>query len=382
MKILVIPDSYKNCLSAAGVADAMEKGALEAAPDAEIISMPLSDGGEGFLDCWARVLEGSRINARRIKETVPSSCGNHDPIETEYLLTDDGAAFIESAKVCGLEMELAGGRSLDPMTATSFGLGRLVISAINHKANKIIIGLGGSCTNDGGIGMLSAMGASLEDAFGMPVPWGGEGLLRLEYADFGGLPNLSEVEIIAACDVTNPLCGINGATFVYGPQKGVTDAQAEFLDGAMMKYACICGIDPNIPGSGAAGGLGAALMSVLGADYQSGAALLLEASNAASLLEQRQVDLILTGEGRTDLQTLNGKAAARVAALGKKYGVPVICISGSCQTQYMEDFKQAGISEMYTLVNEATGVTTEYAINHGAELISRLAADAVSATIG
>ena len=359
MKYLLLPDSYKGCLSAPEVAEAMALGISDVCPSAEAVKLPVSDGGEGFTMCAFSSLGGKMLSL-----SVTGPLG--DPIEAPYLLSGD-TAIMECASACGLTLVAPERR--DPMKATTFGLGEMIKDALSRGARRIIIGLGGSGTNDGGLGLLAALGVSLQDKSGEDVPPGAVGLLALDYADFSGLCDFSGVEIIAACDVTNPLCGPDGATFVYGPQKGVAPELLPVIDSAMMNYACVCGIDPFFPGGGAAGGLGAAIVGVLGGKFRSGIELMLELQGVEALLSVGDVAAVFTGEGHTDSQSLYGKAVSGVAALAKKHGVQAVLISGAVDDGIAPELRDAGVTGVYPLSGGNTGVTAEESIKNAPALI-------------
>lgn len=341
MKIIIIPDSYKGSLSAVQVCEAMDKGIKAAIPEAETVCIPLSDGGEGFASCFKAITGG-----REIWTEVTYPMGDRGP--ASYILTPDrSTAIIETASACGLLLVPEDRR--DPLKATSFGLGQLIAHALSQKVKRIIIGLGGSATNDGGTGMLAALGAYFTDSRGKELPHTAGGLAELAFADFGKMPDLSHTEIIAACDVTNPLCGEKGASRVFGPQKGASPEDVEKLDALLANFAKITGIDPDIPGAGAAGGIGAALLEILGAKFRNGTELMLELCNFKELAQN--ADAVFTGEGRTDSQSIDGKAVSGVARAAGEMDLPVICISGAVDSQSASVLYDMGITAMFSITD-------------------------------
>lgn len=324
MKIVIAPDSYKGSLSAIQVADAMARGVARVFGDAQIRRIPIADGGEGTVAAMVAALDGELVVSR-----VRGPLG--DPVEATWGLLENGTtAVIEMAAASGLPLIDAALR--DPLRASSYGTGELICAALDRGVARIIIGLGGSATNDGGAGMAEALGARLYDDWGKPLLPGGAALSRLETVDLSQLDSrLEATEIWVACDVDNPLCGPQGASSVYGPQKGATPEMVRQLDAALQNYAAIMSEATgrnvaDVPGSGAAGGLGAGLLWLTPAKLRPGVEMVLEVSAVAE--ELKDADLVLTGEGRTDRQTACGKAPVGVAALAKRYGVPVALLSG------------------------------------------------------
>src|ERR1035438_6698674 len=324
MRIIVAPDSFKGSVSALGVAEAMERGIHAVFPDAEEIKVPIADGGEGTVE--APVADtGGRLMHAEVHGALD------DPVRAHWGISGDGlTAFIEMASASGLP--LVPKELRDPRIASTFGTGELMKAALDAGLRKLVVGIGGSATNDGGAGMARALGARFLDAEGRDLPEGGAALARLARLDLTGLdPRLAEASILVACDVDNPLCGPRGASAVYGPQKGATPQMVPELDTALGVYASVAtaatGRDiAALPGAGAAGGLGAGLLFFTPASLRPGVAIVLETTGFEALVQG--VDLVLTGEGRTDFQTAMGKAPVGVAAVAKRHGVPVICLSG------------------------------------------------------
>lgn len=325
MKILFAPDSFKGSLSAIECCDILEKVAHRIFPDAQTVFIPVADGGEGTVDALLRALDG-----RRIKTPVTGPMFENETAEWG-MLKDGKSAVMEMAQASGLPYVPADDR--DPLHATSLGTGEMIAAALKMGVRSLLIGIGGSATNDGGMGMLTALGARFTDKNGNPVqPTGGE-MKNVAKADFTNLlPELNETEINVICDVTNPLLGENGATFVYGPQKGVTQVMREELEAGMEHYASIVSdaIGRNIatfPGAGAAGGLGAALGGVLSARLKSGIDAVLDAVDFDRRLED--VSLVITGEGRIDGQSMRfGKVPVGVARRCAARNIPVVAIVG------------------------------------------------------
>jgi glycerate kinase len=325
VRIVVAPDSYKGSVSAVGVTDAIEKGLLKVFPDAEVFKVPIADGGEGTVEALVAATDG-----RVLSESV---CGPLGQQVTAHwgILGDGTTAVIEMAAASGLPLVPRGKR--DPSITTSYGTGQLIKAALDHGLRKLVIGIGGSATNDGGTGMASALGARFLDEGGNELPPGGAALARLGEIDIGGLDSrLDNAEIVVACDVDNPLCGPRGASAVYGPQKGATSEMVTELDSALKNFAewarKVTGKDAaDCPGAGAAGGLGAGLLFFTNAVLRPGVDIVIEATGLHELI--RNADLVVTGEGATDFQTAFGKAPVGIAGVAKHYGKPVVCLSGS-----------------------------------------------------
>ncbi|KFK01173.1 glycerate kinase [Klebsiella variicola] len=325
MKIVIAPDSYKESLSATEVAQAIEKGFREIFPDAQYVSMPVADGGEGTVEAMIAATQGTEHSA-----WVTGPLG--EKVEACWGMSGDGVtAFIEMAAASGLG--LVPPEKRNPLITTSRGTGELILQALEHGAKRIIIGIGGSATNDGGAGMMQALGARLCDAEGQEIGHGGGSLSRLSRIDLSAIdPRLRDRTIHVACDVTNPLVGERGASRIFGPQKGATEAMIVELDRNLAHFADVIkaslqvDVKP-IPGAGAAGGMGAALMAFLNAELRSGIEIVTE---ALKLEEQiHDCSLVVTGEGRIDSQSIHGKVPVGIARVAKKYRKPVIGIAGS-----------------------------------------------------
>lgn len=325
MKVVVAIDSLKGSLSSMEAGLAIKEGVLAAQPDAEVIVKPLADGGEGTTDA---LIEG--MNGERIDLTVTGPM--HTPVDAYYgYLKDTNTAVMEMASAAGIT--LVPDSEKNPLLATSYGVGEMINDAIQRGCRNFIIGIGGSVTNDGGIGMLKALGVRFLDENGEDAGEGGQALAKVARIDVSGMnPLLKECHIQVACDVNNPLCGENGSTYVYGPQKGVTEDMKKTLDEAMAHFARVTSETlendyMNTPGAGAAGGLGYAFLAYTGAALTPGIELILDAVGLEE--ELSGADVVVTGEGRLDFQTAMGKAPVGVARLAKKYNAKVIAFAGS-----------------------------------------------------
>lgn len=345
MKIVIAPDSYKESLSATEVAQAIEKGFREIFPDALYVSVPVADGGEGTVEAMIAATRGTEQHAvvtGPLGEKVNACWG---------MSGDGGTAFIEMAAASGLALVPPTRRN--PLVTTSRGTGELILCALDKGARNIIIGIGGSSTNDGGAGMMQALGAKLTDANGTDIGYGGGSLMALNSIDLTDLDvRLKGCTIRVACDVTNPLVGEKGASRIFGPQKGATEGMILELDANLSHYADMIKkslrIDvKQVPGAGAAGGMGAALMAFLGAELKSGIEIVTQALN----LEEHIHDCtwVLTGEGRIDSQSIHGKVPVGVANVAKKYHKPVIGIAGSL-TQDVGVVHQYGIDAVFSVL--------------------------------
>ncbi|MEW6350477.1 MAG: glycerate kinase [Thermodesulfobacteriota bacterium] len=367
MRIVIAPDSYKGSASAVAVADAMERGFLAVFPDAGIHKVPIADGGEGTVEALVAGTGGHTV-----EETVSGPLGEH--VRALWgVLGDSKTAVIEMAAASGLT--LIPSESRDPRITTTYGTGQLIRAALDHGLRRVIVGIGGSATNDGGAGMASALGARFLDRDGRPLPPGGAalaGLARIDVADTD--TRLAQTEVLVACDVTNPLCGPDGATHVYGPQKGATPSMVAELDAALEVFAeearRATGKDAaRVPGAGAAGGLGAGLIWFTGAVLRPGIEIVLAATGFDALV--RQVDLVITGEGRTDFQTAFGKAPVGVARAARLHGKPVVCLSGSLGDGAEEVLKH-GVDAIESVLARPT--TIEQAMASAEVLIEQAAA--------
>jgi glycerate kinase len=341
MKIVVAPDKFKGSLPAAEVADAIAAGLRTVLPGAEVVTIPVADGGDGTVD--AAVAAGFE----RVPVTVDGPTG--EPVRTSYARRGE-VAVVELASACGL-MRLSGGRR-EPLTASSFGAGQALAAALAAGAHRIIFGVGGSASTDGGAGLLQALGARVLDPRGEPLARGGAALREVAALDLTGLhPALRNVSIILATDVVNPLTGPDGAAEVYGPQKGATPDQVRELADGLRRWAAVVaeatGTDwSQAPGAGAAGGVGFAALAVLGAERCLGIDVMLGLLDFDAALEG--TTLVITGEGSLDAQTLAGKAPAGVAQAAARRAIPVVAVAGRC-TLTDGELARAGIGAVYTL---------------------------------
>ncbi|MBP3950175.1 glycerate kinase [Bacillus suaedae] len=373
-KIVIAPDSFKESLTALEAANAIEEGLKEVLPDVQYVKIPMADGGEGTVQSLVDATAGTIENV-----TVTGPLG--EEVEAFYGLLGDGkTAVIEMAAASGLEIVPMEKR--DPMSTTTFGTGQLIAAALDKGVERMIIGIGGSATNDGGAGMVQALGGKLLDSQGAPIPFGGAGLAKLDRIDLSELDQrLSGVKVDVACDVDNPLTGPKGASSIYGPQKGATAEQIIQLDSNLAHFAEVIKRDlgkdiKDIPGAGAAGGLGAGLLAFLPSELKRGGELVIEAIKLDEAVSD--ADLVITGEGGINHQTIHGKTPICVARTAKKYGVPVIALAGSLTNEY-KNVHNHGIDAVFSIVPGA--VTLEKALEHGYENVKNTARN-VAAVVG
>ena len=345
MRILIAMDSFKGSLGSMEAGNAVREAALQIFPDAQVIVRPMADGGEGTTQALA-----SGIPSRRVTVTVAGP--RLDPVEAEYcILTETNTAVIEMAAASGLT--LLPPEKRDPVETTTYGVGQMILDAMEKGCRSFLVGIGGSATNDGGTGMLTALGFRFLDEAGKPIPLGAKGLEKLCHIDRAHAhPALKDCDFRIACDVTNPLCGENGCSYVFGPQKGATPETIEKMDGWLRGYARLAGADMEQPGAGAAGGLGYGFLAFTNATLDSGVRTVLEVTRLEE--EIRLADLVITGEGRLDGQTVMGKAPIGVAKLAKKHAKPVIAFAG-CVTEDATACNEQGIDAYFPILR---GVTT------------------------
>ena len=343
MKLVIAPDSFKESLSARAVAEAIAAGWARVYPDAELLLCPMADGGEGTVDALLSAT-GGKLQQTRVSGPLG------DPVEAHWGLLPDAQAIIEMAEASGLHRVEPARR--DVLAASSHGTGELIRAALDAGVRRIVLGLGGSATNDGGAGLLAALGVRFLDREGQELPLGGAALARLSQIDLTGLDTrLAQVEVMVAADVDNPLCGPRGASAVFGPQKGASPEQVAQLDEALGHYADVMaatlGEDlRDFPGVGAAGGLGFAARAVLRAGFRPGVELVAELSGLVEAMQG--ADLVITGEGRLDGQSLHGKTPVGVARLARTAGVPVIALAGSLGEGYQRLYAE-GIGAAFSL---------------------------------
>ena len=361
MKIIIAMDSFKGSMTSLEAGEAAKAGVLDAVPDAEVTVRPLADGGEG-------TMESLRLATQAVPHEVTVTGPLGTPVTASYAVTPNGMAILDMASAAGLILVPEDRR--DPMHTTTRGLGELILAAAGNGCRDFLIGIGGSATNDAGAGMLAALGVSLLDTAGNPIPDGANGLSQLAWIDRSTMdPALKDCRFRIICDVTNPLCGPNGASYIYGPQKGADPAMCADLDALLGRFAQLTETtsrpdshsdapqaEPSgaasladTPGAGAAGGLGYAFLAYLEASLLPGIEIVLEETRLEDYLTG--ADLLITGEGRLDAQTANGKAPAGAAALAKKHGIPVIALAGMirlCEEEAPQ-LHAAGIDEWYTI---------------------------------
>ncbi|MGB8348706.1 MAG: glycerate kinase [Ktedonobacteraceae bacterium] len=362
MRIVIAPQSLKGSLTAAEAGLAIAQGVQAVYPDAEVIVVPVADGGEGTVQALVDATGGEIV-----WQMVTGPLG--EPVTAFFgILGDEQTAVIEMASAAGLPLVPPERR--DPRITTTYGVGELILAALDRGCRRFIIGIGGSATNDGGAGMVQVLGASLLTSDGTPIARGGAALATLAQISTDTLePRLRECAVEVACDVNNPLCGPMGASAVYGPQKGATPEMVLQLDAALAHYAGIIERDIGlsvaaIPGAGAAGGLGAGLLAFLHAALRPGAQIVLEAVQLEAQL--RATDLVITAEGQLDAQTAYGKSVGAVAALAKRYGIPVLAIAGGLGDGY-DGIYALGIDAIAVLPSGP--MTLPYAMKHAAELM-------------
>jgi len=347
MKIVIAPDSFKDSLSAAEASAAIEQGFRMILPNASYLKIPMADGGEGTTDALITASSG-----RKMFTPVTDPLGNK--IQAAWgILGDEQTAIIEMAAASGIN--LVPQHLRNPMHTTSFGTGELILAALNAGIQKIILGIGGSATNDGGIGMLAALGARLKFSKNANQYPTAADLLNLIDIDLTNLhPKIQKTNILVACDVDNPLCGENGASNVFGPQKGATKEMISSLDAALARFADIIKRLTNrsvleVAGSGAAGGIGAACIGLLNAKLQPGVKIVSDAVDLADKIQD--ADLVITGEGRIDGQTINGKTPIGVAQIAKQFNKPVIALAG-CLGANHELVYSHGIDAVFPIITQ------------------------------
>ncbi len=357
MKVVTAIDSFKGSLTSLEAGYGVETGFKRVDSAIEVNVRPLADGGEGTVDALTEGMHGDKVY---VQVTGPLG----DKVNCPYgIIAESQTAIIEMSGAAGIT--LIPRNQLDPMKATTYGVGEVIKDAINRGCRRFLIGIGGSATNDGGVGMLMALGYDFLDAQGQPIALGAQGLKDLDHIETSHvLPALQECSFKIACDVTNPLCGPQGASAIYGPQKGATSAQVLEMDGWLAHYAkCAQALDDTIdaayPGTGAAGGLGFAFKSFLQGELVSGISMVLEETKLEDAI--KEADLVITGEGRLDGQTAMGKAPIGVAQLAKKYDKPVIAFAG-CVTKDATLCNKHGIDAFFPIMRKAT--TLDEAMNH------------------
>jgi glycerate kinase len=368
MKIIIAPDSFKDSLSAEGVAQAIAEGLAQVWPDAELVQCPMADGGEGTVDAVLAACKG-QLRHHVVRGPLGTA------VEAHWgWLADSHTAIIEMAEASGLQLVPPGQR--DACTTTTHGTGELIRAALDAGAERIILAIGGSATNDGGAGAMQALGVQLFDADDQPLAPGGLALARLARISLEHLdPRLAQVRFEIAADVNNPLCGPHGASAIFGPQKGANPEQVQQLDAALGRFADHCAnvLSKDVrdePGSGAAGGLGFAAKAFFGAQFRAGVEVVAELVGLDAAV--RGADLVITGEGRFDSQTLRGKTPFGVARIARQHKVPVIVIAGTLGDGY-EQMYAHGVDAAFALPSGP--MTLEQACAEAPRLLSERAAD-------
>ncbi|MBG8950597.1 glycerate kinase [Vibrio cholerae] len=348
MKVVIAPDSFKESLTAKQVCDSIQAGLARVWHDAKFVAIPVADGGEGTVQSLVDATQG-----RLVEVKVMGPQGKR--VEAFYgMLGDNQTAVIEMAAASGLHHVPLVQR--DPKLTTSFGTGELIRHALDQGVTKLIIGLGGSATNDGGVGMLAALGARFTNADGDPIQLTGGGLRELTHIDLQDFdPRLQNCDILVACDVNNPLCGDKGASAVFGPQKGATPEDVQLLDGTLRQFGLLTEkvtgkMVLESAGAGAAGGMGAVLLAYAQARLRPGIEIVLETVQLAHQVSD--ADLVITGEGRIDSQTVHGKTPMGVAKVAKRFDVPVLALCGCTGDNYQAVY-QCGIDAVFAAVPRA-----------------------------
>lgn len=362
MRAVIAIDSLKGSLSSIEAGQAIAEGIRKADAKADVVIRPLADGGEGTVEALVCGMNGT---LQHVKVTGPLG----EPVVCEY-------GIIDETKTAVIEMSGAAGITLvpdakkNPLYTTTYGVGEVIRDAIEKGCRRFIVGIGGSATNDGGIGMLQALGFGLLDAEGKQVPFGAVGLESLTAITTDHvLQELSECTFRIACDVTNPLCGSNGCSAVFGPQKGADAVMIKRMDTSLASYAALCrktfpNVDAEIPGTGAAGGLGFAFQTFLSASLEPGIQIVLDETRLRD--DVKDADLVITGEGRVDGQTVMGKAPIGVAKLSKEYGKPVLAFSG-CVTKDASACNAAGIDAFFPILRSVVSLEEAMDVKNAAE---------------
>ena len=372
MKIVIAPDSFKESLTALEVANAIEVGFKQIYPDAEYVKVPMADGGEGSVQSLVDATHGELIEVN-----VTAPLGNQ-VMGFLGISGDKQTAFIEMAAASGLHLVPPEARN--PLKTTSYGTGELIKKALDLGVKKILLGIGGSATNDGGVGMLQALGMSFLDAQGQEIQWGGGALAQIETISTDKIdPRLSQIVLEVACDVNNPLCGSMGASAVFGPQKGATPSMVVELDNGLAHFARkveeLLGIRIlDKAGAGAAGGMGGGLLLLPNVQLKAGVQIIIEATKLAEHI--KDADLVITGEGRMDAQSIAGKTPVGVARTAKQFAKPVIAIVGCLREDYQVVY-QHGIDAAFPIIRNLGSLSETLAkgqenLTSSAENVARL----------
>ena len=364
MIFVVAPDSFKGSLTSKNFCDTAESALLERFPGLTVYKVPMADGGEGTVEALILATGGK-------KQSCWVTGPLFDKTMAAYGIMGDGkTAVIEMSSAAGLPLIPSWKR--DPFTSTTYGVGELIEDALEKGCTEFIMGIGGSATNDGGAGMVEALGAQLLDKDGVPIPSGAAGLLKLHSIDLSTMnPKVRQAKFRVACDVSNPLCGPHGAAYVFGPPKGAKPKDLPLLDEALRRFSQVVKQDLgkdilDTPGSGAAGGMGAGLMAFFDAQLVPGFQIVNEGVGFEALLQKLRPDVVITGEGRMDAQSVMGKLPVEVAKVAKKYGARVVAVVG-CKGQGYEKAMEAGVDAVYELKEK--DMTLEYSMMNAAELL-------------
>ena len=363
MKILVAPQEFKGSISALSASEAAKNGILRVFPEAEVVLCPVADGGDGTLETLVEV-SGGEVRTCSVQNPIGET------IQAQWGAMGDGVtAVIEMARTSGLALLSLDER--DPLNASTYGLGQAISEALNEGFRKFIVGIGGSATNDAGAGMAQALGANLLDDRGNTISFGGAALASLQTVDISNMDSrIKDSKFLVACDVSNPLTGEEGASAVYGPQKGATPEMVQKLDDALSNFAAVVKKDlkkdvSEMSGAGAAGGLGAGMMAFMGAELKAGVDIVLDTVNLRDKLTS--VDLVITGEGGMDFQTIYNKAPIGVARIASEHNIPTIAIAGLLGSNF-KIVHEHGIRAATSIVNGP--ITLEEASDRAFELIS------------
>lgn len=366
MKVLIAPDSFKGSIDALSAAQAIERGILTVDPETKTFLLPMADGGEGTMINLVQATKGTVIEVNSID---PLS----RPIQSSYGITGDGKiAIIELATSSGID--LLKREELNPLYTTTYGTGLLIKDAIEKGIKHFIVCLGGSATNDAGIGLLQALGYQFLDKNGVDIPLGAEHIHNIESIDESNvMPQIHDVKFEIACDVTNPFVGKQGASYIFGPQKGATPEIVERLDQSFIHFADviksfnrkeIC----NIEGAGAAGGTAGGMLAFLNAELKRGIELVVDFVNFKDIIKENEIDLIITGEGKIDGQTSGGKVISGIAQIAKSYQIPVIAIGGTVESP-LSALHEQGLTAAFSIANGP--MSLEEAMNNGDKLIEQ-----------
>ena len=354
MKFILAPDSFKESMTSKEACDAMEKGIKKVIKNAEIIKVPMADGGEGTVEALVTSTNGEFI------ETLVTHPLGKEKVKARYGILGDGSkAIIEMAEASGIQLVKREDRN--PYITTTYGTGELILDAINRGVKHILIGIGGSATNDGGAGMIQALGGRLLDSEGNDLPFGGKALENIEKIDLSNLDKrLKDIKFEVACDVTNPLIGEKGASRIFGPQKGATEEMIVVLDNALKNYSEVIKRDLGIDityeeGAGAAGGLGGALLAFLNAELKKGIELVIKHTNLTEKI--KDADFVFTGEGGIDSQTIFGKTPMGVASVAKANNVKTIAFAGKIE-EGSENLYEVGITSMFSIMRGVSDIDT------------------------